>query len=97
MPKLVALWTAPDDVAGFDADYTATHAELARALPGVDAEFNKAVAPGPYHRIAELRFESMDALQAALGSPEGAKVLGDAQRLQESFGNKLDVLIVDQG
>ena len=97
MPMLVALWTAPDDVAGFDADYTATHAELARALPGVTAEFHRAVAPGPYHRMAELRFDSMDALQAALAAPEGVSVLEDAQRLQATFGNRLDALIVDAG
>ncbi len=97
MPKLVALWTAPDGAEAFDADYTATHAKLASELPGVSAEFNKAVAPGPYHRMAELRFDSMDALQAALGSPAGAKVLEDGQRLQQTFGNTLDVLIVDEG
>lgn len=97
MPKLVALWTAPDDVAGFDADYTATHAVLAQKVPGVDFETSKAAMPGPYHRIAELKFASMEALQSALGSPEAAELMADGQRLQESFGNKLDVLIVDQG
>ena len=33
--KLIALWSAPTDAEGFDADYLAAHASLAWAVPGV--------------------------------------------------------------
>ena len=33
--KLIALWTAPADREGFLADYEATHALLARSIPGL--------------------------------------------------------------
>ncbi len=94
MMKLLALWTAPDDKEGFDADYLATHAVLAAAVPGL-VSFTPGVAvSGPYHRTAELTFESGDTLGSGLGSTEGAALLADSERLQSTFGNKLDVLIL---
>ena len=92
--KLIALWTAPTDADGFAADYLATHAGLAAAVPGVSFSSGRCVS-GPYYRIAELAFESQDAMGAGLGSPEGAAVMVDGERLQKEFGNKLDVLIVN--
>ena len=92
--KLIALWTAPSDAEGFEADYTATHAGLAAAIPGVTFSSGRCVS-GPYYRMAELAFESQEAMGAGLGSPEGAAVMADGERLQKEFGNKLDVLIVD--
>ncbi|HUP84732.1 MAG TPA: EthD family reductase [Acidimicrobiales bacterium] len=92
--KLIALWTAPEDIDGFEADYLATHAPLAAAIPGVTFSAGRCAPGGPYYRFAELAFGSGDALGAGLGSPEGAAVSADGQRLQDTFGNKLDVLIV---
>jgi hypothetical protein len=96
MPKLIALWTAADDAAGFNADYTATHPDLARKLPKLESAFFGTTLGGPYARVAELTWATGDDMNAALGSPEGAALLGDAQRLQETFGNKLDALIVNE-
>jgi uncharacterized protein (TIGR02118 family) len=93
--KLIALWSAPTDGAGFDADYLATHAALARAVPGVTFSSGRCVS-GPYYRIAELSFDSQEAMGAGLGGAEGAAVMADGQRLQEAFGNKLEVLVVEQ-
>ena len=92
--KLIALWTAPTDVDGFEADYTATHAGLAAAIPGVTFASGRCMS-GPYYSIAELAFESQEAMGAGLGGAEGAAVMADGERLQKEFGNKLDVLIVD--
>jgi uncharacterized protein (TIGR02118 family) len=95
--KLVALWTKPDDAEGFDKDYEATHAILVAKLPGMSrAVLSKAIADGPYHRMAELIFDDAGGMGAALGSPEGAELLGDAGRLSETFGNKVDVLTVEE-
>ena len=93
--KLIALWTAPSDVEGFDADYLATHAGLARTVPGVTFSSGRCVS-GPYFRIAELSFASQEAMGAGLGGAEGAALMADSERLQQAFGNKLDVLIVNE-
>jgi hypothetical protein len=95
MPKLIALWTAADDSDGFTSDYLATHVGLAQAMPSVASTFFGTTA-GPYSRVAELTCSSADDMNSALGSPAGAALLGDAQRLQQTFGNRLDVLIVNE-
>lgn len=96
MTKLIALWTKPDDTEGFDADYLATHAALAKAVPGLTTFASGRCASGPYYRVAELSFASGDDLGAGLGSTDGAALLADSERLQSTFGNKLDVLIVNE-
>jgi uncharacterized protein (TIGR02118 family) len=93
--KLIALWTAPEDGEGFDADYKQTHAKLAAALPGVTFSSGRC-ASGPYFRMATLAWDSQEAMGGALGSPEGAALMGDTERLQSTFGNKADVLIVNE-
>lgn len=96
MPKLIALWTAAEDADGFTADYLATHVGLARAMPGLSSTFFGTSASGPYVRVAELTWPSAEDMNSALGSPDGASLLGDAARLQQTFGNRLDVLIVNE-
>jgi uncharacterized protein (TIGR02118 family) len=93
--KLIALWSAPADPDGFDADYLSTHAGLARAVPGVSFSSGRCVS-GPYFRIAELSFPSQEAMGAGLGGAEGAALMADGERLQQAFGNKLEVLVVNE-
>ena len=95
MPKLYALWSAPNDEAAFTADYLATHAELCKALPGIQDVVTGVPLPGsPYARVTELVFPTTDALMAALGSAEMGPVMADSGRLQETFANKVDAVIV---
>ena len=94
--KLVALWTAPDDVDGFDADYLATHMVLVGTVPGLTGVVASKAVDGPYFRMTELLSPDMGALGAALTSEQGLAVAADAERLQQVFGNKLDVLIVEE-
>lgn len=94
--KLVALWSTPTDSVGFEKDYASTHVALVAAIPGLqESTFSKAL-DGPYFRMAELTFEDGDALGTAIGSPQGLEVLADSTRLQEAYGTKLDVLVVEQ-
>ena len=46
--------------------------------------------------MAELILDNVEGLQAALGSSEGAGLLADAGRLQETYGSKLDVLTMEE-
>jgi len=94
--KLVALWSTPKDVDGFEKDYGETHLPLVASLPGLKGAVASKALSGPYHRMAELMFEDGDGLQNAIGSEAGQKLLGDSGRLQETYGTTLDVLVVDE-
>jgi uncharacterized protein (TIGR02118 family) len=75
--KLVVLYTQPNDTGEFDEHYLAVHGPLVEVVPGLlrweGARFEAVADRGEltYHRIAELYFEDMDALQQALRSDEG--------------------------
>lgn len=82
MVKLVALYRKPADVAAFEQHYFQTHLPLARRMPGlIRAEVARVegspTGDSPYHFIAELYFESHDALRQAMGSPEGREAARD--------------------
>lgn len=85
MIQLTALYDHPQDQEAFDRYYQQTHAPLATKIPGLKGyTANKPVAVNPqerspYYLIAELYFENMEALQAALQSPEGHAAAGDTQ------------------
>lgn len=76
--KLVVLYTKPEDPAAFDAHYRDVHAVLVGKIPGLQrfetGRFTGTLDRGEqaYHRIAELYFADQAAMQAGLGSPEGA-------------------------
>ncbi|WP_400162521.1 EthD family reductase [Brevibacillus sp. TJ4] len=76
MVKLIAVYRKPEDVEAFDKHYFEVHAPLAAKMPGlVKMEVSKVFgAPGgesDLHLIAEMYFESKEAMMEALSSPEG--------------------------
>jgi uncharacterized protein (TIGR02118 family) len=77
LAKLVALYKHPEDAAHFDAYYFAKHVPLARTIRGLRRyEVSSGIVatsqgPSDFHLIAELTFDSMADIQAALASPEG--------------------------
>jgi uncharacterized protein (TIGR02118 family) len=83
MMKVTVLYGPPTDPAAFEDHYANTHVPLAAKMPDV-ARFEASrvvAAPGsdeaPYHRIAELWFDSQDAMQASMSSPEGQETVSD--------------------
>jgi uncharacterized protein (TIGR02118 family) len=74
--RLVVSYGQPTDPAAFDAYYRDVHAPLALAQPGLlgftygHAKPLDPRQPAPY-LVAELDFESEEAMAASLGSPEG--------------------------
>jgi uncharacterized protein (TIGR02118 family) len=94
--KIVALWSTPTDVQGFEKDYEEIHVPLIAALPGLKGAVTSKALNGPYYRMAELIFEDEVALGSSLGSAPAQALLGDASRLEETFGAKLDVLTVEE-
>ena len=83
MAKLIAMYKAPKDVKAFDDYYYSTHVPIAKKIPGLgkyEVSAGMITMPGgeaPYHLIATLSFDSMEALQKALGSAEGVAAGND--------------------
>ncbi|MEK6799564.1 MAG: EthD family reductase [Planctomycetota bacterium] len=76
MVKLVALYKKPVDVAAFEKHYTEIHTPLARKMPGLRrlevCRFTGSPAgEAKYYLMAEMYFDSKEAMIAALSSPEG--------------------------
>jgi len=83
MATLLVLYHQPADVKAFDAYYARTHIPIAKRLPGLRSyainagPVSSPGGPSPYHLIAELTFDSLPDIQAALGSAEGRAAVGD--------------------
>lgn len=82
MVKLVAIYKKPEDVAAFDKHYHEVHTPLALKMPGlIKAEIARVtggpMGESPLHLIAELYFNDMASLNAAMGSPEGKAAAKD--------------------
>ncbi len=90
--RIVALWSTPEDAEGFEEHYASTHLPLAKSLPGLKNAIAMKALNGPYYRMAELEFESADALGPAFGSPEAAKLMEDTGHMQETFKTTCEVL-----
>jgi uncharacterized protein (TIGR02118 family) len=80
--KLLALYKKADDVKAFEDHYFQVHAPLAEKMPGLrNVKYNRIIGspmgePGHYF-LAELTFDSMDALKAAMNSEEGKAAAKD--------------------
>jgi uncharacterized protein (TIGR02118 family) len=80
--RILVTYPQPADPAAFDKYYFSTHITLARKVPYLRGMKFSAGAPvaiagtAPY-LIAELEFDSMADLQAAVASPEGQATAAD--------------------
>jgi uncharacterized protein (TIGR02118 family) len=91
MIKYVALYRTPADATSFDESYFGTHVPIANATPGLVrteiARVLKTVTGEPaLHVMAELYFESYDALKAAFKTEQWA---ASGANLQEWGGLEL--------
>lgn len=95
MAQLVALYKTPSDNEAFDAYYTSTHAPLAKKMPGLRSYqvSNGPIAlpqgESPYHLVALLEFDSLDAIRSALASPEGQATAADLGNFAQAGVNLL--------
>jgi uncharacterized protein (TIGR02118 family) len=84
--KVIVLYPAPRDVSAFERAYTQDHVPMVSAqnfkgIPEFVASRVVGTADGsasPFHRVAELHFPSIEALQAAVASPSAQKVVAHA-------------------
>lgn len=90
MAKLVALYNVPADRNAFDAHYFEKHVPLAKSIPGL-RRYEVSVGPvasakgeSPYALAAILSFDSFDALQQAMTTPEAAATTADLQNFAQA-------------
>ena len=98
MPKLIVLYPPPSDVATFERRYQSEHVPMVMTkIPGlkkfVAAKVIGSPAGGaaPYQRVAELYFDSLESLQAAMGSSGAQTTVAHAMEI--STGGAPIVLI----
>ena len=83
MAKVVVMYKTPKSAEAFDSYYASTHIPLAKKIPGLkkydisQGTVGSPAGPSGIHLVATLYFDSMSALQAALGSSEGQAAAGD--------------------
>lgn len=83
MAKLFAIYQQPKDSAAFDAYYFGTHVPLAKTIPGLKSyEVTRGDVMGMagkhgVYLVAILEFDSMEAIGAAMSSPQGQATAAD--------------------
>jgi len=82
MPRLIALYSVPEDADSFDAHYRDVHAPIVARYPNLrDMRLSKPAGvggrPSPFHLMAEMVFDSAADLDAALMSEPGAESAKD--------------------
>ena len=99
MPKLIVLYPPPTDVATFEHRYRSEHAPMVvQKVPGLKRFLAAQVlgtpaGAAPYQRVAELYFDSIESLQAAMSSPGGQATVAHAVEI--STGGPPMVLIAE--
>jgi hypothetical protein len=95
--RLIGLWTAPDDVDAFEREYLGSHFPKLRDLRHAERSSTARCIDGPYFRMTEVTFPSLDAIHEALDETTGQQILADAKALAGKFGIDLHVLVVSDG
>jgi uncharacterized protein (TIGR02118 family) len=94
--RLVGLWTEPDDIDAFEREYLGSHYPTLDQLSGAQRLSTSRCIDGPYFRMTEISFHTLDEIHAALETDFGKQVLSGAQALAEKYGITLDVLVVSE-
>jgi uncharacterized protein (TIGR02118 family) len=94
MLRLVGLWTEAADVDAFDREYLGSHFPQVRGLVGARSATTCRCIDGPYFRMTEVVFNSLDDIHKALEATAGKQLLEEANALAQKYGIKLDVLVV---
>ena len=83
MAKLFAVYQQPKDQAAFDSYYIEKHVPLAKTIPGLRSyEVTRGNVMGMAGKhgaylVAVLEFDSMEAIAAAMVSPQGQATAAD--------------------
>jgi uncharacterized protein (TIGR02118 family) len=92
--RLVGLWTEAADVDAFDREYLGSHFPHVQGLVGARSATTCRCIDGPYYRMTEVVFQSLDDIHKALEATAGKQLLDEANTLAQKYGIRLDVLVV---
>lgn len=100
--KLLVLYPTPKDLAAFERAYSAEHIPMAApifqaagATKAVLTKILNAATGAPaFHRIAEIHFPSMEALQACAASQAGRDAIAHAHKI--SNGGPPIVMVAEE-
>ena len=87
MAKMTVIYQTPKDIESFERHYFEVHIPLAKQLPGlIKYEINKGsimstTGHSETYRIANLYFDSMEAMRTAFASETGQKCAADRKIL----------------
>lgn len=90
MARILVLYHKPADPVVFDRYYFDTHVPIAKKIPGLRSYIVSSGSPTMVagslspHLIAELEFDTMAALEAAIASPEGQATSADMGNFAEA-------------
>ncbi len=92
MVRFLVLYNAPTDPEAFERHYREVHIPLAKQLAGLRRyTLSRNIAPirggEPYYLVAELDWDSMEALKQAFQSPEGQATAADVAHLAKLSPN----------
>lgn len=98
--KLIVMYPHPTDLEVFEQRYATEHVPMAVELLAGKTRFVASLITSsvgqetaPFHRIAEVYFPSMQALEACLNSPGGQETAGHAVEI--STGGSPTFLIAE--
>jgi uncharacterized protein (TIGR02118 family) len=98
MALIVAVYKTPKDANKFNDYYFKAHIPIAKKLPGLrsyqvsNGPVGLAAEPGSVHLVALLEFDSAEAIQKAVASPEGQATTGDLQNFAD---RGVDIMMFD--
>src|SRR5664279_1869088 len=87
MAKMTVIYKTPKDIEFFEKHYFEVHVPLARQLPGLltyeinDGQIISTTGHSDTYRVANLYFESMEAMMNAFKSETGQKCAADRKIL----------------
>ena len=98
MARVVVMYKTPKDPSAFDQYYFATHAPIARRIPGLrkyEVSQGAVASPGGpsgVHLVAVLHFDDMAAVGRGLTSDEGKAAVADVGKFATGG---VDILMFD--
>jgi len=97
MVRFLVLYDMPEDPEAFDKHYNEIHIPLAKQLPGLlRYTVSRNVTPGrgkQHYLVAELDWDSMEAMQAAFASEIGQQTGADVPKFAP--GDKSHTMIFE--
>jgi uncharacterized protein (TIGR02118 family) len=100
MIRLLVMYETPADAAAFDQHYRDVHIPLVKKLPGLrqyTISRNAISVRGAeaFYLIAELDWDDMGSMQAALATPEGQATSADVEVLMPGGGVRTMIFEVE--